>query len=172
MAYLKVGSLNRSFTTFPSGYVMETFNNQFIESITGTNVQFNSSNDLSIGTVEAGVTIIAMISGGLVRNRNSTVASDSATVSTVLIGPTSDLTVYRGGAARVGGGSSEDMDIFSPSFGMGARYFSSQTASVVVRGGAYEYGSRTNIKWESSADSPITYFAWKIMGDQSITVAT
>jgi hypothetical protein len=164
-----------STATFPSGHIIQAYSNQFAESISstsGVNQQFSSGNDLAIGTVEAGVTVIAIISGGAARNRNSTYNSASGTVATALIGPTSDLTVYRGGAARVGGGSGVDMDILSPPFAIGARYFSSQTASVVVRGGAYEYGARNHILWESSTDSPITYYAFEIMGDQSITIAT
>jgi hypothetical protein len=162
-------------TTFPAGHVIETYNKQFYESIyttSGSVIAFGSSNDLAVGTVEAGVTIVAQISGGSIRNRNSTNNSASGSVATALIGPTSDFTTYRGSGARVGGGSSVDMDIYGSAIVMGARYFASQTASVVIRGACYELGSRTQIAWESSADAPITVWAWKIMGDQGITIAT
>ena len=159
--------------TFPAGHIIQAYNKQFVESLlttSGAVLQFSSSNDLQIGTVEAGITVIAMISGGMIRNRDSNVNGSSATVATALIGPTSDLTVYRGSGARTGGGSTVDMD--GSAFVIGARYFSAQTASVVVRGAAYEYGSRAKIAWESAVDSPITYYAFEIMGDQGITVAT
>ena len=64
------------------------------------------------------------------------------------------------------------MDIYGSAIVMGAKYFASETASVVVRGACYEYGSRAKIAWESTVDAPITVWAWKIMGDQGITVAT
>ena len=170
---LSSGILSNS--TFPAGHIIQAYNKQFVESLlttSGAVLQFSSSNDLQIGTVEAGITVIAMISGGMIRNRDSNVNGSSATVATALIGPTGDLTVYRGSGARTGGGSTVDMDMFSSAFVIGARYFSAQTASVVVRGAAYEYGSRAKIAWESAVDSPITYYAFEIMGDQGITVAT
>ena len=160
---------------FPSGHVIETYNKQFVETIATTSggvLAFSSSNDLAIGTVEAGVTIVAQISGGAIRNRDSTNNSASGSVATALIGPTSAFTTYRGSAARVGGGSTVDMDIYGSAIVMGAKYFASETASVVVRGACYEYGSRAKIAWESTVDAPITVWAWKIMGDQGITVAT
>ena len=161
--------------TFPSGHLIQTYNKQFYETLlttSGAVLAFSSSNDLAIGTVEAGVTIVAQISGGAIRNRDSSFNGSSGSVATALIGPTSAFTTYRGSAARTGGGSTVDMDIYGSAFVMGAKYFASETASVVVRGACYEYGSRAKIAWESTVDAPITVWAWKIMGDQGITVAT
>ena len=161
--------------TFPAGHLIQTYNKQFYETLlttSGAVLAFSSSNDLAIGTVEAGVTIVAQISGGAIRNRDSNSGSGSGSVATALIGPTSAFTTYRGSGARTGGGSSEDMDIYGSAFVMGAKYFASETASVVVRGACYEYFSRAKIAWESTVDNPITVWAWKIMGDQGITIAT
>jgi len=162
---------------FPSGHIINSHSKQFYENISsngGSVLEFASGNDCLIGTVEAGVTLIAFISGGACKTREN--GTNSGTVAFVRIGPTSDLDTYLGGGGDSGGGSGADIDMYHAPFAIGARYFSSQTASVVVRGGCTGYDSSPNsshrLGWKSYVWNPVTIYAFQILGDHGITQAT
>ena len=162
-------TLSGTGVTFPAGHIIATYTKSFGESIstTSTNHQdFSSSNDLSIGTVEAGVTIWAQITGGAMFTRHSN-KPNTGTVCRCKIGPTSDFSEYRGGHGDTGGGSTQDMDLMAPGHVIGARYFSSETASVVVRGGYHAHDQYAG--WLHHAQGKIIVTAFKIMGDVSLT---
>tara|TARA_Y100000004_G_C8935954_1_gene422073 strand:- start:352 stop:933 length:582 start_codon:yes stop_codon:yes gene_type:complete len=162
-------TLSGTGVTFPAGHIIATYTKSFGESIstTSTNHQdFSSSNDLSIGTVEAGVTIWAQIAGGGIFSRYSNKPA-TGTACRCKIGPTSDFSEYRGGHGDTGGGSTQDMDLMTPGHVIGARYFSSETASVVVRGGYHAFEQYAG--WLHHAQGKIIVTAFKIMGDVSLT---
>ena len=155
--------------TFPAGHIVAVYNKSFGESISTTSANhqdFSSSNDLSIGTVEAGVTIWAQVTGGAMFTRHSN-KPNTGTVCRCKIGPTSDFSEYRGSHADSGGGSTHDADVIVGTGVIGARYFSSETASVVVRGGYHAHDSYAG--WLHHAQGKIIVTAFKIMGDVSLT---
>ena len=164
--------------TFPTGHIINSHSKQFAEiilSTSGTVQYFHSDNDCIIGTVEAGVTVIALISGGSMNAREN--GTNSGTIGLVKIGPTSDFVTYLGGGGDSGGGSGADMDMYFAPFVMGARYFSSQTDSVVVRGGCRGHAATDGVtglrfRWKGYVWNPITTYAFQMMGDHKITVAT